>query len=270
MHHFAGISLAGGKTDKTCLALIEFYPSQNKIFLSRLFERIKTENEVSADLQLHRLLTETPGKLEAVAFDVPLQLPKCVRCQLSCPGYENCGQSEIQWMWKKYRDLNLKKKPKKLFTPYTERCIETFLATSLEETFHLSHALGSNAAPLTARAHFIRRRLKVETLEVFPKLSVWRIGRNLGVSRSHLLFHKHAVSGGESRKIFLQKLMERNLTFLYAEDVRHLVENNQAFESFIAAFTAVLSFRGDCEPRPRDFPKGEDWIAIPKETLDLA
>ncbi len=262
--------MAGGKTDKTCLAHIEYYPKQNKIFLSRLFEKIKTVGEVSADLQLHRLLDQTPGKFETIAFDVPLQLPKCMRCRARCPGYEDCTLSEIKWMWKQYRSLNKKRKPKKLFTPYTERCVEIYLAGYLEETFHLPHALGSNAAPLTARAQFIQRRLKSKAIEVYPKLSVWRVGKALGVGRSHLMFHKHAVSGEESRRLILSRLVEKNLAFLYAEDLRSMIENNQAFEAFIAALTAVLYFRGECEPRPRDFPRDEQWIAFPKENAVIS
>lgn len=269
VHHFAGISLAGGKTDKTCLALVEYYPAQKKIFLSRLFEKIRTEGEVSADLQLHRLLATAPGKLESVGFDVPLRLPKCVRCRKLCPGFEACTEPEIEWMWSHYRKINAKRKPKRLFTPYTERCVETYLGTELEEAFHPSHALGANMAPLTARALFVARRLKLPLYEVFPKLSVWRIGRSLHVARSHLMFHKHAVGGDESRRIFLTRLRENNLAFLYEQDVQAMVENNQAFEAFVTALTGVLNFRGDCEPRPKDFPKSEAWIAIPRADVKL-
>src|SRR5690348_11737461 len=63
VHRFIGISLGGGKTDKTCLAILEYYPAQNKIFLSRLFDRIKTEGEVSADLQVHSLIAHCPSPL---------------------------------------------------------------------------------------------------------------------------------------------------------------------------------------------------------------
>lgn len=267
VHHIAGIALGGGKTDKTCLAMVEYYPEQKKIFLSRLFERIRTENEISADLQLHRLLAQVPGKLDLVAFDVPLSFPKCTECQLACPGFEECSEVEIQWMWKQQRKLNEGKKPKKIFTPYTQRPVELYLAGELEEVFHLPHALGSNVAPLTARARFVARRLQTPTIEVFPKLSVWRIGKALQVARSHLLFHKHSTGGDESRRIFLSRLVERGLAFLYEQDVRAMVENNQAFEAFIGALTAVMNFAGQCEPRPKDFPAGEAWIAIPSTSL---
>ncbi len=269
VHHFAGISLAGGKTDKTCLALLDYYPAQNKIFLSRLFEKIRSDETTSADLHLHRMLTQSPGKLESVAFDVPLKFPKCVTCRLKCPGYEECTEPEIEWMWKHYKKINARRKPKRLFTPYTERCVEMYLATEIEEAFHLPHALGSNVAPLTARAHFVSRRISVPTVEVYPKLSIWRIGRALHLARSHLLFHKHSIGGDESRKHFLHRLVEKNIAFIYEQDTKTMIENNQAFEAFVTALTAVLDFRGECESRPKDFPKKESWMAIPKASLKL-
>jgi hypothetical protein len=38
---FIGVSLAGGKSDKACVAVLEYYREKNKIFLSRLFDKIK-------------------------------------------------------------------------------------------------------------------------------------------------------------------------------------------------------------------------------------
>lgn len=264
VHHFLGVALGGGKTDKTCVALVDYYPDQNKIFLSRLFERVSTHGEVSSDLQLHKIVTELPGKVESVAFDTPLQLPKCLRCRLKCPGFEACEETEIKWLWKHYRKRNTQKKPRKLFTPYTERCVEFYLQTELEEVFHPPHALGANMAPLTARAHFITRRLKRPCIEVYPKLSLWRIGRALGIGKNHLRFHRHSFGGEESRHIILQRLIQEDIAFLYVQDVKNMTANAHAFEAFVCALTGVLEFKKQCEPRPKGFPKEEAWIAIPK------
>ena len=40
---FLGLSLSGGKTDKSCIAVIEYYPEHKKTFLARLFDKIKNE-----------------------------------------------------------------------------------------------------------------------------------------------------------------------------------------------------------------------------------
>lgn len=264
-HRFIGISLGGGKTDKTCLSVIEYYPLQHKIFLSRLFDKIKTEGEVSADQQIHRLVTQCPPPIESVAFDVPLQLPKCLRCELKCPGFESCNEPEIQWMWKHYRERAKEKSPPRLFTPYTERCVEQYLQSELEEPFHLSHALGANLAPLTARAQFLQRRMKVNAIEVFPKLSLWRIGNTLNMPKSQLHFHRHWEGGLQSRQLILNKMMDRNLAFIYDHDIKVLGESPQAFDSFLCALTGLLSFLGHTEARPKGFPRQESWIEIPKK-----
>jgi hypothetical protein len=264
-HRFIGISLGGGKTDKTALSVIEYYPVQKKIFLSRLFDKIMTEGEVSGDLQIHRMITQCPPPLESVAFDVPLQLPKCVTCVHRCPGYEACEEPEIVWMWKQFREQQKHKSPARLFTPYTERCVEQYLQTELEEPFHLQHALGSNLAPLTARALYLKRRLRMPTIEVFPKLSLWRIGQALHMPKSELRFHRHWDTGRDARQTVLQKVMDRNLAFIYDQDVKTLVESPQAFDSLICALTGLLNFLGHCEPRPKGFPRKESWLAIPKK-----
>ncbi len=264
-HRFIGISLGGGKTDKTSMSVIEFYPLQKKIFLSRLFDKIATQDEVSADLQIVRLVNQCPPPVESIVFDVPLQLPKCLNCKLKCPGYEDCQEPEIQWMWKHYRAQKSKKSPPKLFTPYTERCVEQYLQTELEEPFHLQHALGSNLAPLTARAQYLGRRLPYNKIEAFPKLSLWRIGNALNIPKSQLRFHRHWEAGTSARQNVLNRMMDKNLAFIYDQDVKTLVESPQAFDSFICALTGLLSFVGHCEPRPKGFPRKESWLEIPKK-----
>lgn len=264
-HRFIGISLGGGKTDKTCLSTIEYYPSQRKLFLSRLFDKVRTEGEISADSQVIKLITHTPPPVESVTFDVPLQLPKCLFCPLKCPGYEDCSEPEIEWMWKHYRSQAKKKSPARLFTPYTERCVEQYLQTELEEPFHLQHALGSNLAPLTARAQYLSRRIPFPLLEAFPKLSLWRIGNSLNIAKSHLRYHRHWEGGHTSRQIVINKMMDKNLAFIYDQDIKTLVESPQAFDSFLCALTGLLSFLGYTEARPKGFPRKESWIEIPKK-----
>jgi hypothetical protein len=268
VHRFLGLSLGGGKTNKTCLSVLEYYPSQNKIFLKEINEKIKSENLNSSDQILFNLIEEYKNAVEYLAFDVPLELPKCIKCNLKCPGYESCTEPEIKWLKKSYEEKNQKKKPLKLFTPYTERCVEAYLSDQLEEVFHVPHALGSNSAPLTARAIYLKRRIKIACIEVYPKLSLWRIGTSLGIQKSYLRFHKHAISGEEIREAILKRLVEENIAFLYAQDVKTLISNSHAFDSFICGMTAVLKFKDQVDKRPKGFPKEESWIEIPKLKLE--
>jgi|GEM_PF-303708 Protein of unknown function (DUF429). len=268
VHRFIGLSLGGGKSDKACMAVMEYYPQYKKVFLSRIIEKIKNDEHISADLKIHELIDQYKDSVDAVAFDVPFRLPNCaLECKNHCQGIETCPEPHVQWMWEHTRKLQAKKKPKKLFTPYTQRCVEMYVATELEEPFNLQHAMGANTAPLLARASYIKRRLKVPCIEVFPKLSVWRIGKSLHVMKSHLRYHKHAVGGDESRRMILHALSTHNVAFVYDADVKLMIENNHAFEAFICALTAFLKFKGMTEPRPEGFPKNEDWIDFPMNVI---
>lgn len=269
---FTGIALGGGKSDKTCIAHLEYFTGQKKIFLSEIQDKLKSEGDISADFLLHEALVNknqaVKHGLQYVAYNVPLTLPKCMTCKLQCPGYESCDEDEVEWMWSHYRQLESRNEAKKLFTPYTERCVEQYLATELEEVFHVQQALGANSAPLTARAQFLNRRLNMKTIEVHPRLSLWRIGRALHVQKSYLRFHKHQMGGDEARQVFLRELIKRAGVFIYEQDVRLMVTNANAFDAFLCALTAVLKYKGQCEERPKNFPKSEGWIEIPKENIN--
>jgi hypothetical protein len=267
---FLGLSLGGGKQDKACLSVMEYYPDQKRIFLSKIVEKIKNDESTSADSKIHELLQLDNANVDFLAIDVPAQLPLCLECQLKCPGYENCTEPHIEWMWQHYESLNVKKRPRRFFTPYTQRCVEMHLATELEESFLLPHLLGSNSAPLVARARFILRRSQRPVIEVNPKLSVWRIGRSLGIRPSQLRFHRHSVGGDESRRLILNTLGEHNIAFLYEQDRKLMIENNHAFESFICAMTGFLKAKGYTEKKPSHFPEKESWIEFPQIKIPWA
>lgn len=266
---FIGISLAGGKSDKACVAILEYYTDNKKLFLSRLFEKIKSEEKISGDLKIHELIEQNLETTAYVAFDTPWNLPNCLTCQKKCPGYENCHEPHIDWMWRYQNEKLGKKRPKKLFTPYTQRAVEMHLQGELEESFHLHHAMGSNQAPLLARAAFIQRRLSAPCIEVYPKLTLWRLGKALNLMKSHLRGHRDAFGGDESRRSFLQALSENNLAFIYHQDYKQMIENNHAFEAFLCGLTAFLKSQSLTEKKPKNFPENEDWIEFPVKDLRI-
>lgn len=313
MVRFAGVALTGGKTDKTAVAIVEYYPERRRVFLRSLRERVGNHEtssvldhtrdhqmnqhhegiavmplrsavkakksasssvglsaELTADEALLGLLAEeeSEGGLKLIALDAPLQLPICIRCDLRCPGVMKCKEPAVQWMRSVHSERAGEKRPNKMFTPYTERATEIYIANALEEPFHPSHALGANAAPLTARAHFLRRRLKTSLIEVYPKLTLWRIGQDLQIPKSYLRFHRHAVDSDEARQFILQVLIEKEIAFIYQQDMRIMIENNHAFEAFICALTAFLKYRKQTVPRPGGFPAEESWIDFPRSEID--
>lgn len=203
-----------------------------------------------------------------MAFNAALTLPKCIKCNLKCPGYEVCTEPEILWMWDHFRNQTRKQNKKaKLFTPYTERCAEQWLSTEIEEDFQVQHGMGANMAPLFARARFLSRRVSATSIEVNPKISLWHVGRALNIQKSHLRKHRHSVGGEESRAAILMALVKRDIAFLYEQDVRLMIASGHAFDAFICALTAVLKTKGQCLPRPKDFPPEESWIEVPAQDI---
>lgn len=265
---FMGVSLGGGKSDRTVLTILDYYISHQKLVVSRVIDRIKSEGDASADLKLFETIQENKTHLNLIAFDVPLSVPKCFRCELVCPGYEACDQEEIIWMWKHHRQNSKKNKNQRLFTPYTRRCTEELWAQELEGHWSLGDALGSNQAPLLARGRFITRRLKPswksKIIEVIPRLSLLR-----WTSKQKLLKHivyesRSSVQGHEARDYVLKKLTEELNLFLYEQDKHILVESLVAFDSLWAALSAFWKYQKKVETRPKSFPKQESWIEVPR------
>src|ERR1017187_6963654 len=175
-HRFIGIDLSGGKNDRTSLAVLDYYPGQEKLFLTHIYEHIQQEGEISSDQALFEIICEHQSGLEFLCVDAPLKLPKCIRCKLVCPGYEKCKEKEIQWMWTQHKKHKKQKPRAKLFTPYTQRAAEIYISTELGEGLNPLETLGANIAPLTARAVYLVRRLPgVKAIEIYPKATVLRL-----------------------------------------------------------------------------------------------
>jgi hypothetical protein len=264
-YRFMGISLSGGKTQRTHLAVVDYFPVENKIFLSHLYRDIGEDGGLSADTVLLNLISENKENLQSISIDAPLTDPPSLLVDHKCVGPEDCDHPELKWMWAHHKKQHKNKRPNKIFTPYTERPVEQFLATSLEQTFPLDHALGSNRAPLWARAKFLSRRLKgISLLETYPRISVWRIGRALKISKTPLLYYKNSVEGAHCREQILEKFLDAEWLFIYSQDTKHMVKDAHVFEAVMSAYTAFLAFKNLCEPPPKDFPKGSGWVSFPK------
>lgn len=263
---FAGLTLGGGKGRKTALSILEYYVDEEKLFLAELDDTIEEKAKQSADTQIVKLIEKHRESLHSIGISAPLKAPKCIRCRLPCPGHERCVEPEIRWMWKMHKKRGTNKNPNKLFTPYTERCVEQYINAEIDPEMIPDHAFGSNRAPMAARAQYLKRRLEgIKIIEVLPRLSVWRIGHNMGFRKSQLPHYKHATKGAVVRQHFLNHWNDQGMSFVYHRDSKLMVKDAFAFESFICAYTAFLQYKGLCEPRPKEFPRGESWISFPQE-----
>ena len=252
-HGFVGLCLGGAKKDTTSLAVLEYYSKEKKIFLRHIYSHIESTQKDSSDKLVYDLFKGAFARIHSVLVNAPLSLPQCVTCTLPCPGYEVCEESHIRWSWKFFH--RHKKKRSKIFSPYTERCVESYLSKELDETFEIPHALN-------------RRFQGVKLQEFIAQLSLWYLGRSLKIPKSKLRAYKSSIEGQEVRALILNKLTDKGLVFLYEQDRRLMVKSHYNFEAFLGAFTGVLSFVGQCGKPPHNFPETKSWVEFPKEKLD--
>jgi len=133
--------------------------------------------------------------------------------------------------------------------------------------FEVDEALGGNRAPLTARMQYLQRYLDRKTLiEAWPKLTALRLCLQLGMDRRFLGRYRKLEEGAHARLQFLEHLVARHGIFIYDRDMRKLSTSLTAFDSFLCAYTALLSHLGKCEKSPRGFPVASGWVEYPKET----
>lgn len=265
---FVGLSLGGGKSERTSITILDYYTQQKKLVVSRLFDRLYSDGVISSDLKLYETIREYETNLQILAIDVPLSEPKCFRCELKCPGYESCEEPEILWMWKQFKnDLKINKNHK-LFTPYTRRCAEMHWSKELEGSWSLGDALGANQAPLLARAKFLLRRLEevhdLKVIEVIPRLSLLRWSYKHKLLKYMVSDVRSSTKGIESREYVISKLIEELGLFVYDQDRTLYCDSLVSFDSLLAALTAFWKFQNRCEAQPKSFPRTEHWIDVPK------
>lgn len=258
--------LSGGKGDRTALVVLDYFEKQNKLFLTHVFEQIQGDAVAPADQILVQIIKENTNRQTALlALDAPMHWPKCVTCRLKCPGYERCKEPEITWFWKQHKRQRKNKPRVKLFTPYTQRVVENYLSSEVAEELPPLETLGANTAPIASRALFLLKRIKhIQAIEVFPSLSVLKIGQSLKIPKSHFLHYKHLVGGDESRQVILDHILAEDMVFIYQQDYHRLIANLDAFEALFCALTGFLKFKGECEKPPKDLPLKQGWIEYPK------
>jgi hypothetical protein len=206
-----------------------------------------------------------------MGVNVPLELPPCIGCD--CKGKPSrCAEPAVKWMRETTRKAaRLGKSVRvKEFTPYTQRPFELYaryhLLPGLEPAaqFEIDEALGGTKAPLTARMHFLKRRItEMPLLEVWPKLTVAILAPQLGVSKRAIGAYRHLEEGVHARGEILEALARERGVFIYERDLKKLSQSLTAFDAFICAYTALLSDIGLCDRMPAGFPLDSGWVQYP-------
>ena len=272
---FLGLELAGAKNNKTALSILEYYPREQKIFLLDIRDRISGDRGSarehrpgisSGDQALLDLLIEPDEEITLLAVNVPLTLPPAFLDKKS-------EAAAVAWMGRFAKRAAVGHRASPIeFTAYTQRPVELWLRHEVlarvprTAQFEVDEALGGNRAPLTARMHYLQRMLDpAKLVEALPKLTALRLCTQLGLDRRFLARYRRLEEGAHARLGFLEELVARRGVFIYERDLKKLSTSLTAFDSFLCAYTALLSHRDGCERPPRGFPKSSGWVEFPKE-----
>jgi len=83
----AGMSLGGGRKENFFFCLLEYFPSEDRWFLSQL-KQVEDEKPMDRDELIMKWISN--HQLTKLIVDFPLSRPTCDVCELECPGTEAC------------------------------------------------------------------------------------------------------------------------------------------------------------------------------------
>lgn len=193
------------------------------------------------------------GGANVFCIDAALTLPPCLNCPESCSGMLPCNSTSTQLMRKIWEDRKNVDKRLRPPHPYMDRYFEVYARSTFDHpgfsgSFEVEAALGSNRAPLTARAISIARGLKhqypkaliIETNSIISALG-WAL--NSGYKIASLLELKSTESGSSARAGLLKKIEQKRVAVRSAnlhEDL--FMEFASQPEVFFAAMGALSAW----------------------------
>jgi hypothetical protein len=275
-HRFIGVSLGGGRGKTTAVARLEPGAEPGELVLAEARARVghrgggppgPVGGAAFRDSVLVDYLDQWVDDKTAVAFDVPLTLPPCVRCTLPCPGVDACEVPVVAWMRSHGPRLSTRSgrsnPGKPAITPYTQRATELLLE---HVTLQPREALGQGMGPLAARATYLRRvlsprlRLNENMIEVHPRATLIR---RFGARAERRTRRGDNEATWLERKNMLGQLTHGlTLDRVWPELV---VRNVHVFHGVVAAFTARSwseeAWQGPEEMRGDD-PSAVAWKAV--------
>ncbi len=271
---YLGLELAGAKNQKTSLAVLEYYPREQKVFLLDVYDRITAHDEQTGDEALietiREAISQEKNRVAKLGVNVPTELPPCILCvRKSCLTTGKCGEPSVKWMHQVAKraeeeeiGVNINE-----ITPYTQRPFEIWARYKIlpylakDYRFEIDEALGGNRAPLTARMHYLRRRLGATPIvEVWPKLTISSIAQALSLPKRLILNYRKPEEGYAARVELLETIAMKKGVFIYDRDLKKLGQSLTAFDAFVCAYTALLSDRDMTVKPPKNFPKGSTWV----------
>lgn len=275
---YLGLELAGAKNQKTSLAVLEFYPKEQKVFLLDIYDRIAAQDDRSGDEVLMDTLSEIASEnlheVARIGVNVPTTLPPCITCtRKTCPVPGKCSSPSSRWMRKAAQAaaeddeilVNVRE-----VTPYTQRPFEIWAryrilpSLPIDYRFDIDEALGGARAPLTARMHFLRPWLaRFNIVEVWPKLTISTLAAQMGTPKRIIRNYRKPEQGFDARMDLLENLALKRGVFIYDRDLKKLASSLTAFDAFLCAYTALLADLGLTASPPRGYPQDAGWVHYP-------
>jgi hypothetical protein len=257
-----GLDLSGSRNQKTCVAVLDFYPKGNRLILSELKTDLGPKGEKTGDDSLVGCLEDLNDpkfKITGVATTAPISLPPFFLEKKTCA-------EQIRWVDSLLPKTERLQKP---FIPYLQRPLEFWLRYMSKERFaNVGDAFGSNWAPLTARLQFLKTQLAVDFNEIFFRGALLRILPSIGLKKELVDDYNDLEKGLKTRDLIIRKLCD-TLTqlFIYDGDIDRLILDLPCFHAFIAVLCQHLSLLELCDERPRDLPDSATWVLIPQRNL---
>ncbi|MCS6837248.1 MAG: hypothetical protein NZ480_00235 [Bdellovibrionaceae bacterium] len=249
---YLGVSLSGGRQERSGLCCLKFHQESARIFLSDLilFPTTSFKSGKSHGDDEILMWVKSQKNAKSIVFDVPISLPPCFQCECdNLRGPLSCPRPDVQWLLKEQK----KKTPKRPSTPYTQRPLDFFYETFDKKKFEVSHALGANLAPVVARSLFLKRRLMLPAYEINPRICAYALGKKWGLSFLATQRCFSSVDGSEHRKRLISVLVEKTRLFIYHQDYRSLVSSPHGFSAFLAAFCGYLLDRNEVQESHKYF-----------------
>lgn len=275
---YLGLELSGAKNPKTCLAAIEYYPREGKIFLLDVYEGIGPTDDHTSDESVIETIEELRDHTAGIGVNGALDLPPCLPCpRKTCAGPRKCTHPPVKWMREMVKRASKTKSSEdgprvKDFTPYTQRPVELWVRYQIFPRlakgyrFEIDETLGGTRAPLNARMIYLKRHLSsLPILETNPKLTLAILAHSMKIPARLFEQYRSLENGIEAREELLTILADRLSLFVYDRDAKKLAQNLSAFDALISAYTALLKDLDQCEDIPKGFPKdSSSWIYYPQ------
>lgn len=290
--HLAGLSLKGGRNGPLYLCLMEYFPDQNRTFVSS-FKELKETRENNKEEALIELI-EKLG-IKKLVIDCPITRPFCFDCQLDCPGEVNCPVKEVQFCRQRVEDFlaqdqlkvvserkqyelkriasdlgeepseligrSLRRRFKKGFSPYWHRPIdlwvwENYYNEMLKFFNYTYDSFGQVSLMSWSYFNYLKKVLPpdLKLYEGHPFIALIELLRAGVIVPRDLKNFSQSDAPHESRELILNAIEHKLNFFVYENDVETLLKRPRAFESFL------LTLIGRChyQNRTRFLPEWSD------------